>query len=35
MKRTYYNLFAATKADEILVENRKILEDFHRSPGSD
>ncbi len=29
VKRAYYNLFAAQKADEILGENRKILEDFH------
>ena len=28
VKRAYYNLFAALKADEILAENRKILEDF-------
>jgi outer membrane protein, heavy metal efflux system len=28
VKRAYCNLYAATKADEILVENRKILEDF-------
>ena len=28
VKRAYCNLFAATKADEILAENRKILEDF-------
>ena len=28
VKRAYYNLFAAVKAEEILVENRKILEDF-------
>ncbi len=28
VKRAYCNLFAAMKADEILDENRKILEDF-------
>ena len=28
VKRGYCNLFAAMKADEILAENRKILEDF-------
>ncbi len=28
VKRAYYNLFASLKADEILAENRKILEDF-------
>jgi cobalt-zinc-cadmium efflux system outer membrane protein len=28
VKRAYFNLFAAMKADEILAENRKILEDF-------
>ncbi len=28
VKRAYCNLFAATKADEVLAENRKILEDF-------
>jgi outer membrane protein, heavy metal efflux system len=28
VKRAYCNLYAATRADEILVENRKILEDF-------
>ncbi len=28
VKRAYYNLFASLKADEILAENRKVLEDF-------
>ena len=28
VKRAYYNLFASLKTDEILAENRKILEDF-------
>jgi len=28
VKRAYYNLFASWKTDEILTENRKILEDF-------
>jgi outer membrane protein TolC len=28
VKRAYYSLFASLKAEEILVENRKILEDF-------
>jgi outer membrane protein TolC len=28
VKRAYYNLYAALKADELLTENRKILEDF-------
>ena len=28
VKRAYCNLFAATRADEVLAENRKILEDF-------
>ena len=28
VKRAYCNLFAATKTDEILAENRKVLEDF-------
>ena len=28
VKRAYFNLFAAMKTDEILAENRKILEDF-------
>jgi outer membrane protein TolC len=28
VKRAYYNLYAALKTDEILGENRKILEDF-------
>ena len=28
VKRAYYNLFASLKTDEVLVENRKILEDF-------
>jgi cobalt-zinc-cadmium efflux system outer membrane protein len=28
VKRAYYNLYAALKTEEILAENRKILEDF-------
>ncbi len=28
VKRAYFNLFASLKADEILDENRKVLEDF-------
>ncbi len=28
VKRAYYNLYAGTKTDDILAENRKILEDF-------
>jgi outer membrane protein TolC len=28
VKRAYYNLYASTKTQEILAENRKILEDF-------
>jgi outer membrane protein TolC len=28
VKRAYFNLFASAKTDEILAENRKILEDF-------
>jgi len=28
VKRAYFNLYAALRADEILAENRKILEDF-------
>jgi outer membrane protein TolC len=28
VKRAYYNLYASQKIDEILAENRKILEDF-------
>jgi outer membrane protein, heavy metal efflux system len=28
VKRAYFSLYAALKADEILAENRKILEDF-------
>ena len=31
VKRAYYNLYAALKTEEILGENRKILEDFARS----
>ena len=28
VKRAYYNLYAGLKTEEILSENRKILEDF-------
>ena len=28
VKRAYYNLHASLKTEEILTENRKILEDF-------
>ena len=34
VKRAYYSLYASQKTEEILTENRKILEDFQRLPAN-